>query len=187
MTFTAPHNNDQKHAQVVASGTGFSPTSLDVTGTGVPFAAKVDAYISKKTNANGDYVGKGIFCSKVCSQQSVSTSGHQGKTITFRVKVKNAGNGVDNIKVRLTQGGSKAIVKSITVLLNGNTDVTSKVVNAGYTLRNLHPGSYGYFWVQVTLKSNAHIGNTNAVVISGQSIRQSAVKDVVQGKTTAKK
>ena len=77
-------------------------------------------------------------------------------------------------------------MKSIRVLLNGNTDVTSKFVNGGYTMRNLHPGSYAYFWVEIKLKPNAHLGNTNAIVITGQSIRQSAVKDVVQAKTTAK-
>jgi hypothetical protein len=133
-----------------------------------------------------DYVGQGIFCSSVCSQQSVSRSVSRGQTFTYRVKIKNVANGVDSIKARLNQGGSKAIVKSIKVLLNGNTDVTSEFVNGGYTIRNLHPGSYAYFWVQIKLVPNAHVGNTNAIVITGQSVRQSAVKDVAQAETTAR-
>ena len=60
------------------------------------------------------------------------------------------------------------------MLLNGNADVTSKFVNGGYTIKNLRPGSYAYFWVQIKLTPNAHIGNTNAIVITGQSVRQSS-------------
>ena len=151
----------------------------------MPFVAKVDAYITKATS-NTDYVGQGIFCTAICDAQSVSRSVSQGATFTYRVKIKNVANGIDSIKARLNQGGSKAIVKSIKVLLNGNVDVTSQFVNGGYTIKNLHPGSYAYFWVQIKLVSNAHIGNTNSIVITGQSVRQSPVKDVVQALTTAK-
>ena len=62
VSFKAPTSNDVKHARIDVSGTGFPVESLDVTGQGVPFVAKVDAYVSKATNANSDYVGKGIFC-----------------------------------------------------------------------------------------------------------------------------
>ncbi len=185
VNFLAPTTNDVKTARVDVSGSGFPTVSVDLSGQGVPFAAKVDAYISKKTNAASDYVGQGVFCAAICSQQSVSQNVKQGKNFTYRVKIKNVGNGIDSIKARLTQGGSKAIIKSIKVLLNGNTDVTSKFVNGGYTIKSVHPGAYAYFWVTVTLTPNAHIGNTNAIVVTGQSIRQSAVKDVVQGKSTA--
>ncbi len=183
VTFTAPTTSDTKNATIEVSGSGFSPVTAAVTGKGVPFVAKVDGYITKEPENSG-YVGQGIFCASHCSAQTVAKTVQKGKTYTYRIKLKNVGNGRDGIKAKLSQGGSKAIIESITVLRDGNVDVTSQFLNAGYTIRNLNPGSYAYFWVKVKLTSNATSGNTNGVIITAASLRNSAVKDVIRANTT---
>jgi len=180
--FTAPTNSDPRNATIEVTGTGSPVQTATVHGKGVPFAAKVDGYITSAFTSTA-YVGQGLFCSTPCQDQTVRKTLQKGKTWIYRVKIQNLGNGKDSINVKLSQGESKAIIESITVLRDGNVNVTSQFLNAGYVIRNLNPGSYGYFWVKVKLKANAKSGNINAIYITGQSDRRPTVKDVVRAKT----
>ncbi len=77
VTFTAAAAGGSKVAHIEARGIGFETTSLVVTGQTLPFTAKVDAYISTDA-AHSDPVGKGIFCSAACDEQTVEQRGPQG-------------------------------------------------------------------------------------------------------------
>ena len=185
VTFNAPTTSSSKNAIIEVSGTGFSPVTADVHGQSVPFAAKVDMIITKTKTTPYSYIGAGLFCTAACDNQTVFQNVKKGTSFTYRIRVKNVGNGRDSIKLRLSQAGSKAIVESIKVLRDGNVDVTSKVLNAGYVIKDLNPGADAYFWIKVKLKSNATVGNSNGVVLNGQSQRQTNVKDVNQARSKA--
>ena len=183
VTFNAPITNNSKNAVIEVSGSGFAPVSVPVHGQSVPFTAKVDASISKTTDTPSEYVGVGLFCSAVCTQQTVYKNTQGGHWAVYRLRVKNVGNGRDSFKLRLTQGGSKSIVQDIKVLRNGNQDVTAQVTNAGYVIRDVNPGSDAYFWVKVKIKSGATLGKSNGMILTAQSQRQTAVKDTNQART----
>src|SRR4029079_14154777 len=99
------------------------------TGPAEPFRAKVDGFVTDRTDRPSNYVGVGIYCRSSCGQQQVSESCFGGRTFTYRVRIRNNGNGVDDIRVRLYQTGSKASIRRIQVLRNGNHDVTSRATN----------------------------------------------------------
>ena len=181
--FSSPASSGVKSGTVNIDGTGFSHLQVPVTATAAPFVAKVDAYISPNQDTNADYVGRNVYCSSACNQQAVTKVTQKNKTTTYRVRVRNNGNGVDSIRVRFSQSGSKTIVKKVKILSNGNQDVTSAVTAGGYVVSDLNPGASAYFWVQVTLTSNATSGKINSAVLWGQSVRTTTVKDYVQGKT----
>ncbi len=125
----------------------------------------------------------------------------KGTTVTYRVKVKNVGDGQDDIAVQLDLSGSTAIVDKVKVLRvsyhadkahparakrTSKLGVTSKVTHDGYTIQDLDPGSYAYFLVQVTLDRHAHSGRTSDIVITTQSLHDPSVTDVVRGRVTVR-
>ncbi len=102
------------------------------------------------------------------------------------MRIRNSGNGVDDLRVRLTQTGSKASIQRIQVLRNGNQDVTSRVSNGSYVARDVNPDAEIYFWVRVTVRRAAVVGRVNYVILSGQSTRTPTVKDNVRARTTVR-
>jgi hypothetical protein len=185
--FQAPASTaGAKNATIHVTGTGFDEIEVPVTANAEAFKAKVDAFVTDKTDKPSNYVGVGVYCKSSCSQQQAAESVSRGRTFTYRVRIRNNGNGVDNIRVRLYQTGSKASIKRIKVLRNGNQDVTSKVTNGSYVAKDMNPGAEIYFWVRITVQPSAVRGRVNYVQISGQSTRTTTVKDVVRAKTTVR-
>ncbi|MFN8519706.1 MAG: choice-of-anchor D domain-containing protein [Chloroflexota bacterium] len=167
-------------------GSGFDEIQVPVTATAEPFKAKVDAFVTDKTDRPSNYVGVGVYCKASCPQQQAVETVTRGRTFTYRVRIRNNGNGVDDIRVRLYQTGSKASIQRIQVLRNGNQDVTSRVTNGSYVARDMNPGAEIYFWVRVTVRTNAVPGRVNYVQLSGQSTRTPSVQDVVRARTTVR-
>jgi len=185
--FVAPsHTAGLKSAAIHVAGTGFSEILVPVTATGEPFKARVDAFITHKSDKPWHYIGRGVYCKASCPQQQVTETARHGTTVLYRVRIRNNGNGVDDIRVRLYQTASKSSVERIQVLRNGNQDVTSKVANGSYVANDVNPGAEIYFWVRVTLKSSAVPGRVNVVILSGQSSRTPRVKDYVRALTTVR-
>ena len=65
VSFKAPTTTDIKHARIDVSGTGFAVESLDVTGQGVPFVAKVDSlhhpgHLEQGLRRPGDLLHQGL-------------------------------------------------------------------------------------------------------------------------------
>ncbi|MEZ4597320.1 MAG: choice-of-anchor D domain-containing protein [Chloroflexota bacterium] len=182
--FRAPSSTaGSKSGTIHVVGTGFDAIEVPVTATAAAFKAKVDAFVTDKTDRPANYVGVGVYCRSSCPEQQAVESVARGRTFTYRVRIRNNGNGVDAIRVRLYQTGSKASIQRIRVLRNGNQDVTSRVTNGSYVARDMNPGAEIYFWVKVTVRTSAVRGRVNYVQISGQSTRTSSVKDVVRAKT----
>ncbi len=175
-----------KNGTIHLVGTGFDEIQVPVTATAEPFKAKIDAFVTDGTDKPSNYVGKGVYCANSCARQQVTEVVRRGNTVTYRVRIRNNGNGVDTIRVRLYQTGSKASIQRIQVLRNGNQDVTSRVSNGSYVARDVNPGAEIYFWVRVTVKTAAVPGRVNYVIISGQSSRTPSVKDVVRMRTTVR-
>ena len=181
-TFTAPTTNDTKNATIEVSGTGFAPVTAAVHGKGVPFAAKVDGYITKEPPTPGTSA-RASSARAMCPADRAGPS-RRATTFTYRVKIKNLGNGRDSIKAQAGPGRFEGHHPEHHGAPGRQRRCHAQFLNAGYTIRNLNPGGYAYFWVKVKLKSNATSGNTNAIKITGQSVRKSTVKDVVRAKTT---
>jgi hypothetical protein len=185
--FEAPSSTaGVKNAVIHVTGTGFDEIIVPVTATAEAFKAKIDAFVTNKTDKSWNYHGKWVYCGTACARQQAAQLGRRGKTITYRVRVRNDGNGVDDIRVRLYQTASKASIQRIQVLRNGNQDVTARVSNGSYVARDVDPGAEIYFWVRVTVKAEATPGRVNYVIISGQSTRTPRVKDYVRMRTTVR-
>ncbi|MBX3031574.1 MAG: choice-of-anchor D domain-containing protein, partial [Chloroflexi bacterium] len=183
--YKATANANSHNAVFTLSGTGFPNTPLQLAAQSSPRIDKIDGRISSNGDVSANYVGAGVFCATPCDAQTVSKDVQKGKTFNYRVRIQNAGNGKDGIRVQLTQSGSKAIVQSIKVLRNGNQDVTTQVTNGTYVVNNVNPGSNIYFWVQIKLKANAPVGKVNQIIVTGTSTSTTSIKDVLRAKTKA--
>jgi hypothetical protein len=185
--FQAPSSTaGRKNATIRLTGTGFDEIVVPVTATAEPFRARIDAFITSKADKPGKYVGIGAFCLVACPSQQVDRAAIRGATVTYRVRIRNSGNGVDDIRVRLTQTKSKSSIRRIQVLRNGNQDVTSRVTDGSYVARDVVPGGEIYFWVRVTVAVHAPSDRINTTILSGQSTRAPKVKDVVRARTTVR-
>ncbi|MFN8519705.1 MAG: choice-of-anchor D domain-containing protein [Chloroflexota bacterium] len=184
--FQAPASTaGAKNATVHVTG-DFDEILVPLTATAEPFQAKVDAFVTAKSDKPSKYVGIGVFCRSSCWQQQAERTVGRGATFTYRVRVRNSGNGVDDIRVRLYQTNSKSSIRKVEVLRNGNQDVTSRVTNGSYVARDVNPGAEIYFWVRVSVAAHAPSDRVNTILISGQSTRTPKVKDVVRTKTTVR-
>jgi len=185
--FRAPSSTaGVKNATVHVTGTDFDPIPVPLTANAEPFRARVDAFVTAKADKPAKYVGIGIVCRSSCWQQQAERTVGRGATFTYRVRIRNAGNGPDDIRVRLGQTNSKSSIRRIQVLRNGNQDVTNRVSNGNYVARDVNPGAEIYFWVRVTVADHAPSNRINTIVISGQSTRTPKVKDVVRARTTVR-
>jgi hypothetical protein len=183
--FKAPASTaGAKNAALHVLGAGFEEIVVPVTATAEPFKARVDAFITAKSDKPSKYVGIGAFCNSSCWQQQAERTVGRGATFTYRVRVRNGGNGVDDLRIRLYQTRSKSSIRRIQVLRNGNQDVTSRVSDGSYLARDVNPGAEIYFWVRVTVATHAPSAVSNTVIISGQSTRTPKVKDFVRARTT---
>ena len=82
--------------------------------------------------------------------------------------------------------GSKASIRRIQVLRNGNQDITARVTDGSYVAKDVNPGAEVYLWVRVTVKTSAVPGRVNYIAISGQSTRMPRIKDVARLRTTVR-
>ena len=102
--FQAPSSTaGVKNAVIHVAGTGFDEIVVPVMATAEAFRARVDAFVTNSTDKSRNYHGKGIYCGSACARQQVALFGRRGKTITYRVRIRNDGNGVDDLRVRLYQ------------------------------------------------------------------------------------
>jgi hypothetical protein len=185
--FQAPSSTaGAKSATIHVTGTDFDEILVPLTATAEPFKAKVDAFVTSKADKPAKYVGIGVFCKSACSNQQATRTVGRGATFTYRVRIRNGANGVDDIRVRLYQTNSKSSIRKIRVLRNGNQDVTPKVMDGSYVAKDMNPGAEIYFWVRVTVAAHAPSDRVNTVVISGQSTRTPKAKDFVRARTTVR-
>jgi hypothetical protein len=167
-------------------GSGFDVLVVPVRATAERFRGGIDAFATDRSDKPSNYTGVGVACSNGCARQQATERVLRGMTFTYRVRIRNTGNGVDHIRVRLYQTGSKSSIRRIQVLRNGNQDITARVTDGSYVAKDVRPGAEIYLWVRVTVKTTAVPGRVNYIAISGQSTRMPRVKDVARLRTTVR-
>jgi hypothetical protein len=185
--FQAPSSTaGTKSGAIRVAGSGFDEIVVPVRATAEPFRGGIDVFATDRTDKPSNYTGVGVACANACARQEAFERVLRGMTFTYRVRIRNTGNGVDDIRIRLTQTGSKASIRRIQVLRNGNQDITARVTDGSYVAKDVNPGAEVYLWVRVTVKTNAVPGRVNYIAISGQSTRMPRVKDVARLRTTVR-
>jgi hypothetical protein len=185
--FQAPSSTaGTKSGAIRLVGAGFDEIVVPVRATAEPFRGGIDVIVTDRTDKPSNYAGVGVACTSSCAKQEAAKRVLRGMTFTYRVRIRNTGNGVDDIRIRLTQTGSKSSIRRIQVLRNGNQDITARVTDGSYVARDVNPRAEVYLWVRVTVRTTAVPGSINYIAISGQSSRMTRVVDVARLRTTVR-
>jgi hypothetical protein len=185
--FQAPSSTAGTKSGVIrVAGTGFDEIPVPVRATAEPFRGGIDVFVTDRRDKPSNYAGIGVACGDSCARQEAAERVLRGMTFTYRVRIRNTANGVDDIRIRLTQTGSKSSIRRIQVLRNGNQDITARVTDGSYVAKDVNPRAEIYLWVRVTVKTTAVPGSINYIAISGQSTRTPRIIDVARLRTTVR-
>jgi hypothetical protein len=154
-------------------------------GTFDAFVAKVgpapyqpDGRIKKSTTST--YIGNDVY-NLTADKQTLLGKAKRGQTRIFDIQEQNDGINTDTIKVK-GPGNKPGFSVRYLAGTGGSTNVTTKVVNGTYTLKNMAPGQIKTFRLVVKVRPGAHIKSVGTWRIVGTSTHDSTRKDAVVAK-----